>query len=335
MAQRRACAGRTGLDEQARARALVETRAGIRDAAGRWLSRTDTEELERRYGPLGVIHRADLFDILRGALPAGTLHTGTRLTAVEDSGSYVEVRHTRGTSRADLLVGADGIRSTVRSSLWPHALPPRYAGYTAWRLVVDPGRRLRVGGETWGRGGRIGVAPLADGRVYLFGVADAPEGRRGPDGELAEMRRRFHDWHEPVPELLAAASEDAVMRHDIYELPPLDTFVRGRCVLLGDAAHAMTSNLGQGANQALEDAVTLAALLAVHPGVDSALASYDRERRPRTQMIARCSHRIGAVAQWGRAPVRLVRDRVLRLTPSSAMLSVLGPVLDWRPPECR
>ncbi|WP_261399498.1 FAD-dependent monooxygenase [Streptomyces misionensis] len=175
--------------------------------------------------------------------------------------------------------------------------------------------------------------PLADGRVYLFGVADAPEGQRSPDGELAEVRRRFGGWHDPVPRLLAAASEDAVMRHDIYELPPLDTFVRGRCVLLGDAAHAMTPNLGQGANQALEDAVTLAALLAAHPDTDCALARYDRERRPRTRMIARRSHRIGAVAQWSGAPARLVRDWLLRLTPSSAVLSALDPVLGWRPPH--
>ncbi|WP_435642929.1 FAD-dependent monooxygenase [Streptomyces sp. H49] len=190
-----------------------------------------------------------------------------------------------------------------------------------------------MGGETRGRGERLGAAPLADGRVYLFGVVNAPEGQRGPDGELAEMRRRFGGWHDPVPELLAAATEDAVMRHDIYELPPLDRFVRGRCVLLGDAAHAMTPNLGQGANQALEEAVTLAALLAAHPEADSALARYDRERRARTRMIARRSRRIGAVAQCGLTPACLVRDRLLRLTPSSAMLAALAPVLGWRPPS--
>ncbi|MGV9357112.1 FAD-dependent monooxygenase [Streptomyces misionensis] len=322
-----------GLGERVHARALVETRAGIRDVSGRWLSRTDTEELGRRHGPLVVIHRADLFDILRAALPEAALRTGTRVDAVTDHGSHVEVRHSAGVSRADLLVGADGIRSTVRSALWPQAPSPRYAGYTAWRTIVDPGRPLRVGGETWGRGERIGVAPLADGRVYLFGVANAPEGQRGPDGELAEMRRRFGGWHDPVPELLAAATEDAVMRHDIYELPPLDSFVRGRCVLLGDAAHAMTPNLGQGANQALEDAVTLAALLAADPDADCALARYDRERRARTRMIARRSRRIGAMAQCARTPACLARDRLLRLTPSSAMLAALAPVLGWRPPS--
>ncbi|MFD9564208.1 FAD-dependent monooxygenase [Streptomyces sp. NPDC059994] len=97
--------------------------------------------------------------------------------------------------------------------------------------------------------------------------------------------------HDPIPQLLAAADENAVMRHGIHALPPLASFVTGRAALLGDAAHAMTPNLGQGANQALEDAVTLAALLDAYPDVESALSAYDRHRRPRTQLIARRSHR--------------------------------------------
>ncbi|WP_257585438.1 MULTISPECIES: FAD-dependent monooxygenase [unclassified Streptomyces] len=322
-----------GLGERVHARALVETRAGIRDVSGRWLSRTDTEELARRHGPLVMIHRADLFDILRAALPEAALRTGTRVDAVTDHGTHVEVRHSGGVSRADLLVGADGIRSTVRRALWPQAPSPRYAGYNGVAHHRRPGPAAARGRRDLGARRTPRYGPLADGRVYLFGVANAPAGQRGPGGELAEMRRRFGGWHDPVPELLAAATEDAVMRHDIYELPPLDSFVRGRCVLLGDAAHAMTPNLGQGANQALEDAVTLAALLAVHPDADSALARYDRERRARTRMIARRSRRIGAVAQCGPTPVCLARDRLLRLTPSSAMQAALAPVLGWRPPS--
>lgn len=325
-----------GVGEQVRARALAETQAGIRDVSGRWLSRTDTRELGHRYGPLVMIHRADLVDILREAVPATALRkntTVTRVTTVAGAGGpQVEVERSDGVSRADLLVGADGIHSTVRRSLWPQAPAPRHAGYTAWRTVVDTSQRLSAGGETWGRGERIGIAPLPDGRTYLFGVANAPAGQRSPDSELAEMRRRFNGWHSPIPELLAAASEDAVMRHDIYELLPLSTFVNDTTALLGDAAHAMTPDMGQGANQALEDAVTLGALLDACPDVESALAAYDRERRARTQMIALRSHRIGAVAQWSSAPASALRNRLLRLTPSSFMLNALKPILTWQPP---
>ncbi|MCK7624948.1 FAD-dependent monooxygenase [Streptomyces sp. RS10V-4] len=322
-----------GVGAAVRAQALAEAEAGFRDVSGRWLSRTDTAELARRYGPVALIHRADLLDILRRALPADALCTGSAVTAVETGGARVRVGHGSGVLEADLLVGADGIHSSVRRALWPQAPEPRYAGYTAWRLVARYGP-LTAGGETWGRGERIGIAPLPDGRTYLFGVANAPAGQRGPDGELAELRRRFGHWHDPIPALLAAATEEAVLRHDVYELPPLPSYATGRVALLGDAAHAMTPDLGQGANQALEDAVTLATLLdpRTRASVPEALAAYDRVRRPRTQLIARRSRRIGAVAQCAWEPGRAVRDRVLRLIPARHLLGSLAPVLDWRPP---
>jgi 2-polyprenyl-6-methoxyphenol hydroxylase-like FAD-dependent oxidoreductase len=123
-----------------------------------------------------------------------------------------------------------------------------------------------------------------------------------------------------------------VLRHDICALPPSPSFVTGRAVLLGVAAHAMTPNLGQGANQAWEDAVTLAACLDTHSGVESAPAAYDRHRRPRTRRIARRSHRIGSAAQWHSAPATALRDLMLCLTPGSAVLDTLTPVLDGQPP---
>ncbi|WP_406346180.1 FAD-dependent monooxygenase [Streptomyces sp. NBC_00648] len=321
-----------GVGDQVREQALAETQAGIRNTSGRWLSRTDTQELARRFGPVAMIHRAQLFDILRAALPAEALCADARVTRVGLRGQRVEVEHSKGVSQADLLVAADGIGSSVRRSLWPQAPAPRYAGYTAWRLVVDTGRRVPAGGESWGRGERVGIAPLADGRTYLFCVANAPEGQRSPGSELAEIRQRFGRWHDPIPQLLTAADESAVMRHDIYELPPLATFVTGRAALLGDAAHAMTPNLGQGANQALEDAATLAVLLDTYPDVESALAAYDRHRRPRTQLVARRSHRIGVAAQWHSAPATALRDLMLRLAPSSTLLNSLTPILGWQPP---
>jgi 2-polyprenyl-6-methoxyphenol hydroxylase-like FAD-dependent oxidoreductase len=321
-----------GIGEQVMSRAMTETQVGIRDSSGKWLSRTDIEELDRRYGPLVMIHRAHLLEILRKAASGTALRTGVTVKHVLAAGQQVEVVHDDGAARADLVVGADGIHSAVRRSLWPQAPQPRYAGYTAWRLLVDPGAPpLHTGGESWGRGERIGLAPLPDGRIYMFGVANAPAGERSPDGELAELRRRFASWHDPIPRLLDRADEDAVMRHDLYELPPLKTFVSGRTALLGDAAHAMTPNLGQGACQSFEDAVTLAALLDRHPTVEAALDAYDRERRPRSQMIVRRSHRIGAVAQWSRRPAVALRNRVMSLTPPSSMLHSLAPVLDWRP----
>lgn len=364
-----------GIGAAIRAQAVEDASAGIRDARGRWLSRTDIATLRARFGAPVVIHRAALLDILRSALPGDVVRTGVTVTDVDPDGTVRHtaeasgadsdgnirhtgeasgadsdrtVRHSAGTSgadsdgtvrhvpgvdvggavrpaatasSADLVVGADGLRSVVRRAVCGE-IPARYAGYTAWRAVVELAEPLTEFGETWGRGARFGIAPLADGRTYCFAVYNAPE---GAPGSFAEVRARFADWHDPVPALLAAADPDTVLHNDIYELPALPTYTAGRIALIGDAAHAMTPNLGQGGCQALEDAVVLARLA----GEPDGLARYDRERRPRTQMIAARSARIGTVAQLSAAPLVVLRDNALRLTPAAVPLRALAEVLDW------
>jgi 2-polyprenyl-6-methoxyphenol hydroxylase-like FAD-dependent oxidoreductase len=308
-----------GVGKPIRGRALLAGQAGIRDASGRWLSRTDTDELERRYGPIAMIHRADLLAVLRAAVPEAALRPGVTVTAVRPDGA---VAHSGGASQADLVVGADGMRSLTRRSVWPDAPVPRYAGYTSWRVVTGPVPVAETS-ESWGRGERFGYARLPDGRIYCYATANAPEGAN--DDGLAGLVRRFGGWHDPIPALLAAADPGAVLHHDLYELPPLTAYTCGRVVLAGDAAHAMTPNLGQGACQAIEDAVVLGDVLASGAG----LAAYDRLRRPRTQMITRRSRRLGAAAQWASPAAVHLRTTALRLLPSSSFARSLAPVLDW------
>ncbi|MCP9623159.1 FAD-dependent oxidoreductase [Nocardia otitidiscaviarum] len=321
-----------GLGERVRAAGRIETAGGFRDRTGRWLSVTNTTALTRRYGPLVAIRRADLFAILADALPHHTVREGVTVTGVADRGDGATVFHSRGHCAADLVVGADGIRSVVRESLWPRARGPRPAGYTAWRMITSTLDFTPVASETWGRGERFGVVPLADGCAYLFATANMPEGARAPGGELAEVRRRFGGWPDPIPAALEAVNPDSVLRHDIYDLPALDTFVRGHVALLGDAAHAMSPNLGQGANQALEDAVTLAAVLDRHP-IPSALTDYDHLRRTRTQHIVRLSRHVGTVAQWSSPTATWLRDRAIHLLPSQSMTRGMDRILSWGAPR--
>lgn len=321
-----------GVAGAVREQALTALDGGMRTPGGKWLARTDITELRQRFGDLVVIHRALLSEILRGALGAGALRLGTAVERLEAAAGGVRVWHGHGSREADLVLGADGINSTVRAALWPAAREPVYAGYTAWRAIVSPGAAVRSGGETLGRGQRFGIAPLRDGRVYVFATANLPAGQRSPTGELDEVRRRFGHWHEPIPALLAAADPAALLRHDIYELPPLRSYTRGRVALLGDAAHAMTPNLGQGANLAVEDAVTLAALLDRFP-VPAALAEYDRIRRARVRPLLALSRRMGTALQLSWSPAAALRDTALRLAPDSAALRALAPVLSWEPPR--
>ncbi|GGV73597.1 FAD-dependent oxidoreductase [Streptomyces griseoloalbus] len=326
-----------GLADAVRALGAVETAGGVRDRRGRQLSRTDNAELERRFGhPLLVLHRADLSRVLAEALPADSLLPGNEVSAVRDDGERPVVGHRGRESRPDLLVGADGLRSAVRRSLWPDAPGPRYAGYTAWRMVTGPlAEPPSEGAVTWGRGERFGYTALPGGRMYCFATASLPAGTPSASSEYAELVRRFGTWPDPVPALLAAVPEDAVLRHDLYDLPPLPSFVRGRVALLGDAAHAMTPNLGQGACQALEDAVTLAHCLDGTPDVTAALRSYDLLRRPRTRAVTRRSARLGTIGQLAWPPAVLLRDTAARLTPTRVTLRAMTPVLGWTQPGHR
>src|SRR5262249_61644552 len=122
-----------------------------------------------------MIHGADLWGVVGAAVPAEALRSGVTVNGVRPDGT---VAPWAGESHADLVVGADGIHSVARRSVWPDAPPPRYVGYTAWRMITPP---VPVGesSESWGAGERFGYLPLADGRVYCFATANAPEGADG------------------------------------------------------------------------------------------------------------------------------------------------------------
>lgn len=328
------CLDALGLGDAVRGSGRPDVPTGVRTASGRWLSRIDGTALEQKLGTAAIVlHRAALHTILRDALPSDSLIPGATPTSI----SGAEVRYTRGDStavaRADLVVGADGVDSWVRSRCWPDVPAPIYSGSTAWRAITDsrPGVEMSMS-MTWGLGTEFGVMPLADGRIYWYAAANSPEGRRAPD-ELSEVRRLCGSWHAPIPELLAATSPEAVLRHDIYRLTDLPSYTRGSVALLGDAAHAMTPNLGQGGGQAIEDAFVLAAAIGSEPDVNAALARYDRERRTRTQAMSRAATSQLRFGQQLSNPLAVaLRNTAIALTPDRVALRAATRYATWSPP---
>ncbi|WP_406056321.1 FAD-dependent monooxygenase [Streptomyces sp. NBC_01077] len=330
-----------GLGDRVRALAAWQGDGGMRAPGGRWLAPTNAQAAAARFGgPLVLLHRATLVEILTSALPDGTVRTGAAATLVDPGDDHCPARLTTpgGEIEAALVVAADGIRSATRHTLFPEHPGPRYAGCTTWRVVVPAPGRPFAPHETWGAGRLWGTQPLKDGRIYAYAMAAAPAGGRAPDDEKAELLRLFGDWHHPVPEILAAVDPAQVLRHDVHHLPdPLPAFHRGRVVLLGDAAHAMMPSLGQGGNQAIEDAVVLAHHTGAAPDFvpGRALAAYTADRLPRTTAIVRKAARTGAVTLLSARPAVALRatlvSAVSRFGPGLVLRGFDG-IADWRPP---
>jgi 2-polyprenyl-6-methoxyphenol hydroxylase-like FAD-dependent oxidoreductase len=306
----------------------VESAAGFRHKNGAWLFRSNIEALEKAYGQTILIHRAELINILVNALPKEVLVLGAKATNIETDGVTATVTHTKGTDTADLLVAADGIHSATRTTFWPDAKPPQYAGYTTWRFIAPKLDIEPETSESWGSAERVGIFPFSNGQIYSYLGASVPPGGKSQN-ELIELKRRFSSWHEPIPTLLNSINPDVILRNDIYTVPPLDTYVKENIVLVGDAAHAMTPDFGEGGGTALEDAVELARILAKAPDLASGLQEYDAIRRPRTQTIARQSAQFGKIAQWSWPPAVAVRNTITRLLPHWLFIKALKPMLSW------
>lgn len=269
--------------------------------------------------PAICIHRADLLSILKEQVPSECVHLGEKLESFKEGESGVIAHLSSGrTAEGHVLVGADGIHSRVRALLWGESKPV-YRGYQAWRGVVGLELRTHPPATTiefWGHGKRFGVAPIGHGRIFWYATANAPEGTLGEQaGWKDELRSAFQGWHSPIPELIEATDEAAILKHEMVDRPPLRRWGKGRVTLLGDAAHLTTPNLGQGACLAMEDAAVLARCLAENEDAPNMLREYESSRRARAAFIIRESRRAGQLGQLeGRLAVAL-RAFVLKMSP--------------------
>jgi 2-polyprenyl-6-methoxyphenol hydroxylase-like FAD-dependent oxidoreductase len=264
-------------------------------------------------GPALAFHRTDLHEAIVRALPANL---------VQFDCPYRPAFATEG----DVLIGADGINSVVREqALGLRQI--RYSGFTCWRgICQNPG--ITDVFEDWGGAARIGVVPLMGNRIYVFLVLAAPRCIPRLDS-VTSIRYAFAHFASPVPAVLDALTESQLLHHDIEELEA-PVWGRGATVLIGDAAHAMTPNLGQGASMAIEDALVLPHVVSAK---DPASAIAIR-RHARVAQIQRNSRRLGQIAHW-QSPIAIsLRNFLMRCVPHWAgqhhyrRLIEAGPAFD-------
>lgn len=268
-----------------------------------------------------AIHRGRLQQLLADQLNPERLHLAKRCRRLTQNEDHVAITFEDETTiTARLVIGADGLRSTVRQQLFPTA-QTRYSGQSSVRAVV-PFRLdapfARAGVEVWGRGCRFGFSGISAEETYWYATFDAPANEPF-DSQTAKIQlgQLAENFPAPVLSLVQATPHTSLIRADIHDLQPISCWHMGRVVLMGDAAHATTPNLGQGGAQAIEDAYVLATAIAEQSTYQAAYAHFEKVRRAKAISIVNQSLQLGKLAHLHNPALRWLRDTAMRLTPSA------------------
>ncbi|UZG62126.1 FAD-dependent urate hydroxylase HpxO [Acinetobacter baumannii] len=246
------------------------------------------EEVGQRPYPVA---RADLQNMLMDEFGRDQIYLGKKMVGLEDKADFVGVHFADGSStQADLLIGADGTHSMTRAYVLGQQVQRRYAGYVNWNGLVEISEDLAPA-QQWttyvGEGKRASLMPVADGRFYFFLDVPLPAGLENNRDEYKELLKQyFADWCQPVQQLIERLDPQKTNRVEIHDIEPFTQFYKGRVVILGDAAHSTTPDIGQGGCQAMEDAIYLARSLQINTlGLEDALRRYQNKRNERANEL--------------------------------------------------
>ncbi|MGG0276608.1 FAD-dependent monooxygenase, partial [Bacillus rhizoplanae] len=291
------------------------------DQKGNLISNLDMAGLNEKYRMASfTVHRADLLNTLLSNLEPDTVEFGKKVVDYEQNEDKVTVFLEDGNViKGEAFIAADGIHSSVRKKCLPD-VEPRYSGYTCWRAVVKVSNENFVPEEfteTWGSKGRFGIVPLKDNQIYWFACVNAPyQSKTMSIFTTNDLHRLFQDYHSPIPELIQRTQDDELIWNDIIDLNPIDRFAFGKVLLIGDAAHATTPNVGQGAGQAIEDAIILSKVLRNKRKKEEAFVEFEKLRMPKTTKIVNLSWKMGKIAQLEHPFQIGIRNSLMRILPS-------------------
>jgi 2-polyprenyl-6-methoxyphenol hydroxylase-like FAD-dependent oxidoreductase len=264
-----------------------------------------------------AIHRHTLHQILKSYLPENLLFTSKKANSFLNKDGKVILQFEDGSNaEGDFLISADGINSNIRLQLLPDS-KPRYAGYICWRSVIDNSDlKISEATETWGSKGRFGIVPINENKIYWYATINCNQfDVKINHYNLKKLKEHFSDYHSTVHEILEKSSNEKLIKNPICDIKPLNQFAFNKVLLIGDAAHATTPNLGQGACQAIEDVMVLHQEIVSGKDVESAFKSFEKRRMDKAKYIINTSRKLGSIAQIENKFLISLRNIVFKLTP--------------------
>ncbi|MBQ0148821.1 MAG: FAD-dependent monooxygenase [Flavobacteriaceae bacterium] len=303
----------------------------IQDWKEKTILKADTNRLKENYKTDNfAIHRADLHHYLYHSINRNNVVTGKKVIDIQQNFEVVILHFDDGSSAtANFVIAADGINSVIRQKLIPKSLP-NYAGYICWRGVIEDDSYIsKKSIETWGPQGRFGLTPLKNNQIYWYACKNTSLNSELYNWDLTSIRRNFSEYSGLIRSTLQKTKQEDLITTPIMDLPPLANYTYNRILIIGDAAHATTPNMGQGACMAIEDVCVLIDELSNNPeNIFLCFEQYNKRRIKRTQYIIHTSRLAGKVAQIENKFITGIRNFALRKLPTSIAQSPLNDLLE-------
>lgn len=284
------------------------------------LTEINLTSFEKKLGVhYAAIHRGTLQEVLLDNLKSTKLHLGKRLKYIEDYEKTIHLHfEDETTHKANVLIGADGIHSVVRNRFFPKT-SIRIAHQVCWRGVTKiklPEKFQHEINESWGKGSRFGIVPLADGEVYWFALANYKNDFR-KEFQNPDLEKMFSDYDPIISKIIRSTPTDQIIVNEINDLKPTKKWYANNICLIGDAAHATTPNMGQSACQAIEDALALSLCLEKEKNLEKAFSKFQKLRIKKANGVITQSWQVGKIAQIENYFGRKIRNSIMRLTPDA------------------
>lgn len=286
---------------------------------GNMLMSTNSGSVSSRFGIDNfLIHRSEVHKILLHKVGTNNCCTNKKIAHFKQEQNKVTLFFEDGSKyECNYLIAADGINSVIRKQLLPQS-QIRYSGYTCWRAVIDnTSININEVFETWGKTGRFGLAQLANSQLYWYACMNAPQNSHLRHLTINDLQQHFAPFHQPIPQVLTHTKTEQLIWNDIVDLKPITQYAFDKILLVGDAAHATTPNMGQGACQAIEDAATLQQCLTKEINLNKAFQQFEKLRLHRTHYVVNRSRKMGQLAQLTNPLAIAARNTFVKLIPAS------------------